>query len=165
MGGGYKVNNITAGAEFNVWIDPEAAKIVFDSGVKLTIVPLDSTHRACIRQDECNQLRQIGTKASLAAAEIIEYRIKGYSVFQPMERPDEAPVHDALAVAAVVDPLVLKDVHRCFCDVDISGGPGDGMTVVDIEHRLVDKTPNCDCAIDADRDRFASWLIAMLSRS
>lgn len=165
MGAGYKVNNITAGAEFNVWIDPEAAKIVIDSGVKITLVPLDATHRACIRLDECKKLREVGTKVSKTAAEIIEFRIRGYSLWQPMERPDEAPVHDALAVAYAVDPLVLKSIHHAWCDVDISGGPGDGMTVVDVEKRHPDKAPNCYCAIDADRDRFADWLLKQLSRN
>lgn len=163
MGGGYKVNNITPTAEFNVWVDPEACKIVVDSGVKLTFVPLDATHKAYIRLSECKKLREIGTKASVAAAGIIEFRIKGYNVWQPMEELDAAPVHDALAVAYAIDPLVLKDIHHAFCDVDISGGACDGQTVIDIEKRYLNKEPNCYCAINADRDRFANWMIKTLS--
>ena len=105
MGGANRYGNVTPRAEFNVWADPEAARVVLDSGVrKITLVPLDATHQALVSLDDCAALRALGTPAGDAAALFTERRIEGYDRTQPMKRPNAAPVHDALAVASIVDP-------------------------------------------------------------
>ena len=69
MGGGHAIGNVTPSAEFNIWADPEAAAVVFSAGFrKLTLVPLDATHRALVSRDDCAALRALGTPAGQAAA-------------------------------------------------------------------------------------------------
>ncbi|MCQ4949245.1 nucleoside hydrolase [Bittarella massiliensis (ex Durand et al. 2017)] len=165
MGGAYEYGNITPAAEFNIWIDPEAAKIVLDCGAKITLVPLDATHRACISLGECDQLDAMNTRASKATSEFARYRIKGYRVFQPMEQDDWGPIHDALAVAAVIDPTVLKDVRQLYVDVDFSGGFADGMTICDVNTRDKKARKNCAVALNADREKFVSLVMRAMERS
>ena len=107
MGAAYAHGNKTAAAEFNWWCDPEAAKIVMDCGAKITIIPLDATHKACVSGTEADIIEAGGTKACIAAADMIKQRIRGYSTFQPMG-DDMAPVHDALAVLYMLDPEVCE---------------------------------------------------------
>ena len=78
MGGGHAVGNVTPSAEFNIWADPEAAAVVFSAGFrKLTLVPLDATHRALVSRDDCAALGALGTPAGQAAATLIGGRHSG----------------------------------------------------------------------------------------
>lgn len=165
MGGGHRVNNITSGAEFNFWVDPEAAKIVFASGVNIRLVPLDATHSACISREECRKLRELGTPAASAAADMIEKRIAGYNLWQPMSIPDTVPVHDALAVCAILDPSVLQSIIHVYVDIDCSGGIADGMSICDEGQRIKDAAKNAYVALDADRDKFFEMIYQILSRT
>ena len=74
MGGGYKEVNITPSAEFNFWVDPEAAKIVMDSGCDITVVPLDATHKAVLSLADADALESSGTPAGKATARFIRHR-------------------------------------------------------------------------------------------
>lgn len=161
MGGGCRRTNSTAAAEFNIWADPEAAEIVFTSGVKITVVPLDATHNACINSDEVKALYELGTPAATCVADMVKHRIAAYSYLQPMARLDSAPIHDALAVCSLIDPEVLRDVRFVRCDVDISGGIADGQTIVD-PRTYADLPKNVHFAFDADRDRFSKLLFSIL---
>ena len=135
MGGANRYGNVTPRAEFNVWADPEAARIVITSGIrKITLVPLDATHQALVSLDDCAALRALGTPAGDAAATFTERRIQGYDTTQPMKRPHAAPVHDALAVAAIVDPAVIT-THHLHVDVETKGELTVGETVVDTNFR------------------------------
>ena len=136
-----------------------------DCGAKITLVPLDATHRACISLGECDQLDAMNTRASKATSEFARYRIKGYRVFQPMEQDDWGPIHDALAVAAVIDPTVLKDVRQLYVDVDFSGGFADGMTICDVNTRDKKARKNCAVALNADREKFVSLVMRAMERS
>ena len=98
MGGGYREVNITPTAEFNFWVDPEAAKIVIDSGCDITIVPLDATHAAAVSVETADKLEQKGTRAALLTAEIIRHRHSGYKHWQPMGDINTVPVNYAQAV-------------------------------------------------------------------
>ncbi len=70
MGGGHEIGNVTPSAEFNIWADPEAAAIVLAAGFrKLTLVPLDATHRALLSRRDCARLRALGTPAGQATAD------------------------------------------------------------------------------------------------
>ena len=164
MGGAYEYGNVEPFSEFNIWIDPEAAKIVLDCGAKITLIPLDATHRACFSEKDCEDLDAVGTKASVAAAEFARHRIKGYRQFQPMARPDWGPVHDVLAVAAAIDPTVLKDVRKLYVDVDFAGGRADGMTVIDVDGRDKSAGKNCFVAFNADREKLVSMVKTALAR-
>lgn len=153
MGGGFKVFNATSAAEFNIWADPEAAQIVLTSGVKCTMVPLDATHRANFTREDSARMRSIGTAVTTAVADLLDERIVAYNAYQPQDLPDSAPLHDALALAYLIDPQVLQDVHFQRVDVDISGGFADGATLCDTR-AYPDRPRNCYVALDADRKRF-----------
>lgn len=153
MGGGHLQRNSTAAAEFNIWKDPEAAEIVLTCGAKITLVPLDATHAASTRLSEVQQYRDLHTPVGDMFAELIEIRTRAYNLIQPLHEPDLCPIHDALCIAYLIDPAVLKDVLFTRVDVDISGGFADGMTIVDTRH-FHNLPDNCHVALNADRDLF-----------
>ncbi len=164
MGGANRYGNVTPRAEFNVWADPEAARVVINSGIrKITLVPLDATHQALVSLDDCAALRALGTPAATAAATFTERRIQGYDTTQPMKRPHAAPVHDALAVASIVDPSVIT-THRLHVDVETTGELTVGETVVDTNFRSR-REPNVDVALDADERRFVAILLETFART
>ena len=164
MGGANRYGNVTPRAEFNVWADPEAARIVVNSGVRrITMVPLDATHQALVSLDDCRALRDLGTPAGEAAARFTERRIQGYDTTQPMKRLRAAPVHDALAVAAIVDRSVIT-THRLHVDVETSGELTVGETVVDTNFRSR-REPNVDIALDADERKFVAMLLETFART
>jgi inosine-uridine nucleoside N-ribohydrolase len=164
MGGGHEVGNVTPAAEFNIWADPEAAKVVLTSGVRnLTLVPLDATHKALITLDDCRRLRGLGTPAGDAAATVIERRIAGYGASQPMAIPDAAPVHDALCVAAIVDPSVITTAPF-HADVETTGELTVGRTVIDT-HRRRGLEPTMEVALDADAEKFARMMMETFART
>lgn len=164
MGGGYEINNVTSGAEFNFWIDPEAAKIVADCGAPMRIVPLDATHDAYITLDEANSLIAMNSDTARFCGNLARKRIQGYSTFQPLPVAESAPIHDALAVAAIVDPTVLTNVHNVNMDVICAPGATDGMSLFDFGHRNCDRRNNCEVALSADRERFINLLIETISK-
>ena len=158
MGGGYLINNITAGAEFNFWVDPEAAKIVMDCGAPIRLVPLDATHAAYVTRAEAEEIRQFNTPAVKLCADLIIRRIDGYKNFQPLAVPDAVPVHDVLAVCALLNPAVLQDCMEVNVDICCSPGIADGMSLCDVENRNRTIKPNAVVAKSADRDLFISML-------
>lgn len=165
MGGGYRVNSRTPAAEFNIWADPEAAEIVMQSGCDITCVPLDATHAAYITMDQAEEIRRIGTKEAEFVAEMISGRIRGYvSRDHDMNQLCGAPVHDALAVCAVLHPEVLTDVIACNCHVDISGGYAYGQTILDRRELKNAEPKNCKFALSADRLQFFHWVKEVLER-
>jgi inosine-uridine nucleoside N-ribohydrolase len=164
MGGGHEIGNVSPSAEFNIWADAEAARLVFSAGIRnVTLVPLDSTHRALVSLEDCKRLRALGTPAATAAAIFTERRIEGYSkVFG--EHRDAAPVHDALAVLAIVAPDVLRDVVHVYVDVETTGELTVGRTVLDT-HNRTHKAPNAKVALNANQDLFVSLLMETLGRT
>jgi inosine-uridine nucleoside N-ribohydrolase len=158
MGGGYLVNNITSGAEFNFWVDPEAAKIVMDCGAPIRLVPLDATHAAYVTRTEAEEIRQFNTPAARLCADLIIRRINGYKNFQPLAVPDAVPVHDVLAVCALLNPAVLQDCMEVNVDICISPGITDGMSLCDVGNRNRNTIPNAVVAKNADRGLFIVML-------
>ena len=163
MGGAHHIGNVTPSAEFNIWVDPEAARVVCGSKRPIRMVPLDATHKALISLDDCKKLRQLNTPAATAAAIFIERRIEGYNKYQPMAQLDAAPVHDALAVCAVIDPSVIttKLIH---VDVETNGTLTDGRTVCDFGNRSK-KEPNVHFAVDVDLPKFKEMMFDILGRT
>jgi inosine-uridine nucleoside N-ribohydrolase len=163
MGGAHDHGNMTASAEFNIWLDPEAARIVVNSGRPIRMVPLDATHRALVGLDDCKRLRDLGTPAGEAAARFVEKRIDGYDATQPMHRANAAPVHDALAVCAIIDPSVIT-THFIPVDVETDAELSDGRTVCDFRFRS-GKPANVSFAMDADEPKFVRMLMEILGRT
>lgn len=163
MGGGIYRANVSPAAEFNIWVDPEAAKMVVNAGIrKVTMVGLDATLAAHVMRSECQELIALGSKATKAAGELTIHRIEAYEM-----AIDAAPIHDALAICAVIDPDVLQDVRHAHLDVNIMPGPDDGRTVADLRESKFfgSREPNADIALSADRARFVKMLKEILPHS
>ena len=163
MGGAHDHGNSTASAEFNVWMDPEAARIVVNCGRPIRMVALDATHRALVSLDDCRALRALGTPAGEAAARFTEKRIEGYDATQPMHRAGAAPVHDALAVCSIIDPSVIT-THLIPVDVETDAELSVGRTVCDFRFRS-GKPANVSFAMDADEPKFVRMLTEILGRT
>lgn len=158
MGGGYRLTNRTAGAEFNFWVDPEAAQIVLNCGAKILMVPLDATHEAAVSSEFAKRLKSYDTKAGNYVADLIESRRRGYNAWQPMEDENTVPIHDALAVAALLDESVLKNVKSARVDVNTSMGISDGSCVVDMDYKDKSKEHNVRLATGANVKAFEELL-------
>jgi inosine-uridine nucleoside N-ribohydrolase len=166
MGGAHDHGNITASAEFNIWLDPEAARIVVNCGRPLRMVPLDATHQALVSTDDAARLRALGTPAGEAAARFVLQRIDGYDATQPMPRRGDAlaaPVHDALAVCAIIDPSILT-TELIPVDVETRAELSIGRTVCDRRFRS-GKPANVHFAMDADEPKFNRMLLEILGRT
>lgn len=158
MGGGHAIGNVTPSAEFNIWADPEAAAIVFDAGFrKMTLVPLDATHRALVSRADCERLKRLGTPAGGAAAECIGHRIVAHDAGQQMPTLGTTPVHDAVCVAYLVAPSVIT-TRKLHVAVETGGSLTVGRTVIDTHFRGAG-VPQCDVAFDADPARFVDLLL------
>jgi inosine-uridine nucleoside N-ribohydrolase len=156
MGGAIGEGNTTPAAEFNIWADPEAAHRVFTCGIDVTMVGLDVTHKALITPAHIGPLARAG-KAGKLVADLYGF----YSQFHARRYGwDGSPVHDAVAVAHVVDPTLLDTTH---CGVTIDMGPelSRGRTHVDLQSATW--APNCQVAVDIDADRFLSLLTGRIS--
>jgi purine nucleosidase/pyrimidine-specific ribonucleoside hydrolase len=157
MGGAIGEGNVTPAAEFNIWVDPEAAHRVFQSGIDLTMVGLDVTHRALMTPAHAERLAAAG-RAGKLVADLYAF----YSRFHTRRYGwDAAPVHDAVAVAHVIDPTLLTTRH-CGARVDTGPEPSAGRTHVDV-HGTTEWEPNCHAAIGIDAERFLELLITRIS--
>jgi inosine-uridine nucleoside N-ribohydrolase len=157
MGGAIGEGNVTPAAEFNIWADPEAARRVFSSGLDLTMVGLDVTHRALLRQADVDRLAADG-RASRLVADL-------YGFYARFHRDrygwDGAPIHDALALAHVVDSTLLETRH-CGVIVDTGDEPSRGRTYVDLWDRAGWR-PNCHAAVNVDAARFIELLVGRIA--
>ena len=151
MGGAAREGNWTPAAEFNIVVDPEAARIVFESGIPITMIGLDVTHKALIFPDEVRSLRETGPIGEYAG-ELMDF----YSVFYRSHGFPGNPIHDALAVAAAFQPDIVKTSHL-HVDIETHGEFTLGRTVVDLGG-VTGKAPNVDVALDVDRERFVAMI-------
>ena len=164
MGGAHDHGNTTASAEFNIWLDPEAARVVVNCGRPIRMIPLDATHRALVSTEDAGRLRALGTPAGEAAGRFVLRRIDAYEATQPMpHRAGAAPVHDALAVCSIIDPSIVTTEHIPV-DVEVNGELTRGRTVCDFRFRS-GKPANVDFAIDADEPKFVAMLLEILGRT
>jgi inosine-uridine nucleoside N-ribohydrolase len=164
MGGAHHEGNQTASAEFNFWLDPEAARVVVDCGRPIRMVPLDATHRARVSPDAAQRLHDLGTPAGEAAARFVRQRIDGYAATQPMaDGAGGVPVHDALAVCAIIDPTILTTAFIPV-EVEVQSDLSAGRTVCDFRP-VTGKPPNVHFATDADEPKFVAMLLDILGRT
>jgi inosine-uridine nucleoside N-ribohydrolase len=155
MGGAIAEGNVTPAAEFNIWADPEAAHRVFTSGLDVTMVGLDVTHRALVKPE---QLRQAG-RVGAVVAELLEF----YGGFHRATYGWEgSPIHDAVAVAHVIDPDLLE-VERLNVRIDTESELCRGRTVVDLWRRT-GLEPTASVAVGIDSERFVDLLQERLAR-
>ena len=158
MGGAIGEGNVTPAAEFNIWVDPEAVRRVFESSLHLTMVGLDVTHQVLLKPSHVERLASSGRAGQLIA--------DLYGFFLPIHRArygwDGAPIHDAVAMAHVIDPTLLQTVHR---GVVIDTGPelSRGRTYVDRWQRA-GWEPNCHIAVGVDSERVLDLIIERVGR-
>lgn len=161
MGGALGWGNVTAAAEFNIWVDPEAADAVLASGIReITIVPLDATHAAPVSLSDCDALDRLATPAALASSDLIRQRILTYPDAADAKKLS-APVHDALCIAYLVQPEVLKAVGRYPVRVETTGEHTIGELVVD-RRPFSQAEPNASVALGADAGIFVQFLLDAL---
>jgi inosine-uridine nucleoside N-ribohydrolase len=157
MGGAIGIGNVTPSAEFNIWADPDAAHRVFSSGLNITMVGLDVTHRAMLSAERAGALRDTG-RAGAVVADLHAF----YSQFhQRVYGHSDTPVHDALAVAHAIKPEVITTEHLPV-EIDVTHGPCRGRTVVDQLHRT-GQADNVDVATDVDAAAFIDLLTGRIS--
>jgi len=154
MGGAFHDSNFTPGAEFNIYVDPEAAKLVFESGIPIVMVGLDVTNRALLTFEDIDYIESLGGKVSSVIAPLLRFFGKANNEFFGF---DGAPIHDALAVSYLIDPTVLTLKHL-HVDIETKGEFTSGQTVVDY-YNVTKKEPNAYVALDLDLPKFKKLII------
>ncbi len=159
MGGAARESNVTPAAEFNIYVDPEAAHIVFTSGIPITMVGLDVTNRALFTPEEIAQLAR-GGPVRRTFAGLLEFYAAANERLLGIRG---APLHDPLAVAAVIDPGVLA-TEPLHVEVELCGVQTRGATVVDV-YRVTRRPPNAEVALALDLARFKELMWRALERA
>ncbi|HWG55274.1 MAG TPA: nucleoside hydrolase [Gaiellaceae bacterium] len=153
MGGAIAEGNMTPAAEFNIWADPEAAQRVFSSGLPVTMIGLDVTHRALLTPPWAERFRAAG-RVGTFVSELVDF-FKRYH--EHTYGWDGAPIHDAVALAQAFRPDLVQTVH-VNVEVELQSELCRGRTVVD-RWRRTERPPNADVGIDVDADAFFELLL------
>jgi inosine-uridine nucleoside N-ribohydrolase len=157
MGGAVGVGNVTPSAEFNIWVDPEAADIVFRSGLDVTMVGLDVTHQARMGRDHGQRLRPTG-RCGAFVADLLDFFVRFH---QRVYGLDSSPIHDAVAVADVVWPDLMA-ADRFFAAVETHSPLTRGRTVVD-RWRVTGEAANVRVGLGIDGRDFADRVVERIS--
>jgi len=158
MGGANRYGNVTPRAEFNVWADPEAAQIVFDAALDVTMIGLDVTHKAVTGPDVQRRLREAGS-IGVFVAELIDF----FTVYHRQTYGWEgAPIHDAVAVAHLLRPGLVETKLRNV-EVERVSELCRGRTVVDLWLRT-ERPPNAHVGVDLDGEAFFALLVDRIGR-
>jgi len=160
MGGAYfEVGNITPAAEFNIFVDPDAAKIVFEAGIDMVVMPLDVTHKALVTEKRNEAFRQLKSPVGLAVAEMTDF----------FERFDKekygssgAPLHDPCVTAYLIDPTMFSG-KNINVEIETKSELTLGMSVADW-WGVTDRKANTFFVGDLDSDKFFSLLTERLGR-
>jgi inosine-uridine nucleoside N-ribohydrolase len=157
MGGAIAQGNITPAAEFNSFVDPEAAAAVFASRIPITMIGLDVTHKALFTRAHAERLRDAG-RAGRFVAELSDF----FQAFHERSYGfDGSPIHDAMAVAHVIDPSLVT-TRQVNVAVEANSEFCDGRTVVDLRG-VTGREPNADVGIDVDAERFLELLVSRIA--
>ena len=160
MGGAYfEVGNITPTAEFNIYVDPEAAEIVFQSNIEITVLPLDVTHKALVTKARNEAFRALNSPVGKAVAEMTDF-------FERFDKEkygsDGAPLHDPCVIAYILSPDLFSGRH-INVEVETQSELTLGMTVADW-WKVSGRPPNAYFIGDLDADGFFSLLTERLAR-
>lgn len=158
MGGAIGLGNRTPSAEFNIYADPEAAEVVFASGVPITLVPLEVTHRALATEAVLHRIAVLDTPVARMSVALMRYFADTYRRVFGFEAP---AVHDPCAVAAVIAPDIVATWHVNVA-VETGDGLSAGRTACDM-YGTTGREPNADVGVDLDVTRFWDLMIAALA--
>lgn len=152
MGGGIELGNWTPAAEFNILVDPEAAGIVFRSGIPIIMSGLDVTEKAFIKSEDVELIRSHHNEVAQIVAQWLEF----FYEFHLNLGYEGAPVHDAVAVTALTHPEWM-DIRELYVEVETKGKYCVGATVGDI-HRVTGKAPNAKVLMGIRRENFINYI-------
>lgn len=163
MGGAAIGGNWTMAAEFNLFVDPEAADIVFQSGIPLVMSGLDVTHKAQVLPADIARLRGIGNRTGGIIASLLDFFSEHSPPYYLSEEPHfkTAHLHDACAVAYLIDPSLFQGINR-YVGIETGGKLTTGCTVVDMNRRS-GKPDNAKVLLDLDRNRFMDLVVSAVS--
>ena len=160
MGGGYfEGGNITPTAEFNIYVDPQAADIVFKSGIPIVVMPLDVTHKALVTKPRNDAFRALDTPVGIAVAQMTDF----FERFDKEKYGSQgAPLHDPCVTAYLINPDLFTGRH-INVEIETQSELTMGMTVADW-WRVTDRAPNATFMGDIDADGFFALLTERLAR-
>ena len=149
MGGSYQLGNMTPAAEFNILADPDAAHIVFSSGVKIVMMGLDLTRQASATKEVVEKIKSLNNKASKLFVDLMEFFAASQKNVFGWSAP---PVHDPTTIAYIIDPECIE-VKPMFCEIELWSEKSYGRTLCDY-FGILKKEPNVDVAVKLDFDKF-----------
>ncbi|MGB7876136.1 MAG: nucleoside hydrolase [Anaerolineales bacterium] len=155
MGGAIREGgNITPQAEFNIYTDPHAAHIVFQSGIPMTLIPLDVTHKCMLYAEQIEQLNQTETPIARFVADATATYV---NFTESKTGVPGCALHDPLTLATIIAPDLLT-LEKHYVDVDISSGPSLGSTFADFYH-TTGKPANVKVALDVHGEEFVKLFL------
>ena len=160
MGGAMGLGNWQPSVEFNIFVDPEAAKIVLNFGLPVVMVPLNVTHKAQITKEEINQLNTIDNPVGQAFYGLLSFFERYHE--DPKWGFYGAPLHDPCTIAYLINPSMFT-AKQMAVDVETSGDLTRGETVCDY-YDLTGKKKNATVLLDIDRDRFIDLIFSSLNQ-
>ncbi|WP_323972446.1 pyrimidine-specific ribonucleoside hydrolase RihA [Aeromonas hydrophila] len=158
MGGAAGAGNWTPAAEFNIYVDPEAADMVFKSGLPITMCGLDVTHQAQVMDEDIERVRAITNPVAQCVAGLLDF----FMIYHrdPKWGFAGAPLHDPCTIAWLLAPALFHGVE-CRVDIETGGTHTSGMTVVD-RYGLTGKAANALVLLGLDRAGFIDLLVTRL---
>lgn len=159
MGGSLGEGNTTAAAEFNIWADPEAASVVFESGIPIRMAGLDITHQALVLPSDVERLDALGTRAGRVFADLMRFFGAHHRDRYGWAGP---PIHDAVAVAWLIAPELITS-RTLRVDVETAGVSTRGRTVADPEG-LAGRPPNARVGVSIDREGLIDLVVGAVGR-
>jgi len=164
MGGAVTVpGNVTPAAEFNVFVDPEAASIVFSAGIPLTVVGLDVTRKVRLTRETVE--REVLPCQTPISQFVCDCTSDLFAISEDRGGEPSFPLHDPLAVGVALDPSLIssKPMH---IEVETKGKLTEGMTLADRRpvHEKINGSPNAQVCLDVDASRFLSLFLERLCR-
>jgi purine nucleosidase len=159
MGGSTDAGNVEPLAEFNIHVDPEAADVVFSSGLPVTMCGLNVTHQALATEEVMERLRGLGTPLADTVVLLLGFFRDRYVDLWGLPAP---PVHDPVAVARVIDPALVR-CEEAHVAVELHGKHTRGATVCD-RFGVRGRTPNASVAVELDAAGFWDLIVAAVDR-
>jgi purine nucleosidase len=149
MGGSTTRGNMTAYAEFNAWVDPEAIAVVVESGIPFTMVGLNITHQALITDEVLKRIAAIGNETAAFGVDLLRFF---NSTYEAAEGMPAGPLHDPITIALLADPDVVESIES-HIDVEVDGTHTAGATCIDL-HDMLRLPKNVTVPLHLHVDRF-----------